>query len=176
VVLKHILTPVGFFMRRPNGVRVLFYHRVNTHDFKALGMVSRELSVPTNRFHAQMAYLSKKGFKTISQGQCRAMLAGEVPLDPKAVLLTFDDGYKDNLTDAAPILAKFGFTATVFPVLDYIGHDNRCWPMCDEKGLGDFMSKAELRAWLDAGHEIGSHTLSHPILTRPPSAGASGSR
>src|SRR6056297_315258 len=165
VVLKHILAPVGFLIARPKGIRVLFYHRVNTHDFKALGMVSREISVPTDTFRQQMAHLSKKGFKTISLEQCRAMLAGEIPLQEKSVLLTFDDGYEDNLTDAAPILAEFGFTATVFPVLDKIGSDNSCWPMSDTGDLGQFMTRPQLQAWLDAGHEIGSHTVTHPVLT-----------
>ncbi|MGB7240683.1 MAG: polysaccharide deacetylase family protein [Sulfitobacter sp.] len=163
--LKHILAPIGVFVPRPKGVRVLFYHRVNTYDFKTLGMVSRELSVSQSRFRKQMAHLSRKGFKTISLAECRAMLSGEMPFDASAILLTFDDGYADNLTDAAPILAEFGFTATVFPVLDLIGKDNQCWPMSDVKGLGQFMTKPQLQAWLDAGHEIGSHTITHPVLT-----------
>ncbi len=165
VVLKHILAPVGFLFHRRKGIRVLLYHRVNTHDFRALGMVSREISVPTGNFRRQMAHLSEKGFKTISLEQCRAMLAGEIPFQEKTVLLTFDDGYEDNLTDAAPILAEFGFIATVFPVLDKIGMDNRCWPLSDTDGLGQFMTTPELQAWLDAGNEIGSHTMTHPVLT-----------
>ena len=165
VILKHMLAPIGLFVRAPKGLRVLFYHRVNTYDFKALGLVSREITVPRERFERQLRYLSKRGYRSITLAECRDMLAGKIPMDPKAVLLTFDDGYDDNLSDAAPILAKYGFTATVFPVLEQVGKNNTCWPMADAEGLGDFMSSDRLKLWLDAGHEIGSHTLTHPILT-----------
>lgn len=165
VILKHLLAPIGLFVRSPKGLRVLFYHRVNTFDFRALGLVSREITVPRERFERQLRHLSRRGYRSITLEECSAMLAGEIPIDPKAVLLTFDDGYDDNLSDAAPVLAKYGFTATVFPVLEQVGKDNTCWPMADTQGLGDFMSADRLKKWLDAGHEIGSHTLTHPILT-----------
>ena len=165
VVLKHLLAPIGLIVRPRPGLRVLFYHRVNTYEFGTLGLVSREISVPTSSFEWQMTHLAKHGYRCISLEEARAMLAGTVPFDPKAVLLTFDDGYVDNLTDAMPVLARHGFTATVFPVLGKLGADNSCWPMSDAKGLGDFMTEAQLRDWIAAGHDIGSHTVTHPVLT-----------
>lgn len=165
IVLKYLLSPIGMVLRPTPGLRVLFYHRVNTHRFEALGLVSREVTVPKDAFKAQMAYLAEHGFRTLTLAQAEAMLAGEVPFDPKAVLITFDDGYRDNLDVAAPILAKHGFRATVFPVLNLIGKDNRPWPMSDPEPLGQFMDDKDLRAWLAEGHDMGSHTLTHPILT-----------
>lgn len=165
MILKHLLAPIGFVIRPRKGLRVLFYHRVNTYDFKALGLVSREITVPRHRFERQLRHLSRHGYRSVTLSECSAMLAGKIPMDPKAVLITFDDGYDDNLSDAAPILAQHGFTATVFPVLEQVGKNNTCWPMADAEGLGDFMTAERLKAWLDAGNEIGSHTLTHPILT-----------
>lgn len=165
IFLKHLLAPVGLVGPRRDGVRVLFYHRVNAHDFGALGLVSREITVPADAFAWQMAHLARHGYRTITLDECRAMLAGDAPMDPKAVLLTFDDGYRDNLAEAAPVLAEHGFTATVFPVLERIGGDNSVWPMSDPAGLGEFMDAAQLRDWLAAGHQIGSHTATHPVLT-----------
>lgn len=165
VGLKHLLAPVGAVIQPRKGIRILFYHRVNSHPFAELGLVSREITVPTDRFAWQMAYLAQHGYRTLRLDECRAMLNGSVPMDPKAVLLTFDDGYRDNLTDAAPILAKYGFSAVVYPVSAKLNGDNRDWPMGDPKGLGDFMSAEELRVWLSQGHEIGSHTVTHPVLT-----------
>ncbi|RKF14748.1 polysaccharide deacetylase family protein [Roseovarius spongiae] len=165
VGLKHLLAPVGLVLRHPPGLRVLFYHRVNRHPFRALGLVSREISVPTPAFERQMAWLARKGWRSLKLAEAEAMLRGDAPLDRKAVLITFDDGYADNLTEAAPILARHGFTAVVFPVLDMIGADNRRWPMADPEGLGDFMDESQLRDWLARGHEIGSHSCTHPMLT-----------
>ena len=165
IFLKHLLAPVGLIARQKKGLRVLFYHRVNTHAFEQLGLVSREISVRTGTFEKQMAYLSQRGYRSLTLSECHQMLSGDIPVESKAVLITFDDGYRDNLTDAAPILAKYGFTALVFPVVSLIGADNRAMPMGDPEGLGDFMSADELRLWLDQGHEIGSHTMTHPVLT-----------
>lgn len=165
VGLKHLLAPLGLLLRQPSGLRVLFYHRVNRHPFRALGLVSREISVPTSTFERQMAWLARRGWRSLTLAEAEAMLRGETPLDPKAVLITFDDGYADNLSEAAPILERHGFTAVVFPVLDMIGGDNRSWPLSDPEGLGGFMNGAQLHDWLARGHEIGSHTCTHPVLT-----------
>ncbi|WP_322867287.1 polysaccharide deacetylase family protein [Aquicoccus sp. G2-2] len=165
VILKHLIVPIGFVLRQPPGLRVLLYHRVNRHPFRALGLVSREISVSTDAFDRQMAYLVRRGFRSIGLDEARRMIEGECPLDTKAVLITFDDGYTDNLTDAAPILKRHGFKAVVFPVLGMIGSDNREWPMSDPKALGDFMDEKQLKDWLAQGHEVGSHTMSHPVLT-----------
>jgi len=164
--LKHVLAPVGLVLRRPAGQRVLFYHRVNSHDFARLGLVSRELSVPPARFARQMNWLATHGYRTLRLEEFHRIMTGRAPADPKAVLLTFDDGYADNLEFAAPVLARHGFTAVLFPVSGLIGADNRVWPMSDPEGLGLFMDGAQLAAWLDAGNEIGSHTCSHPVLTQ----------
>nr|WP_246157399.1 polysaccharide deacetylase family protein [Sneathiella litorea] len=86
-------------------------------------------------------------------------------MDTKTVLITFDDGYADNLEIAAPILKKYGFTAVVFLVSEMIGRNNSVWPMGDPPELGQLMNEKAIRQWLAEGHEIGSHTCSHPDLT-----------
>ncbi|NJM55325.1 MAG: hypothetical protein HC841_04905 [Verrucomicrobiae bacterium] len=48
--MKHLLAPVGAVIRPRQGLRILFYHRVNAHPFDELGLVSRETTVPVNRF------------------------------------------------------------------------------------------------------------------------------
>src|SRR5262249_50778983 len=78
---------------------------------------------------------------------------------PRSVVLTFDDGYLDTLTIALPILREFGFTATCYVVAGAVGHSSH-WT--DPAPLMDW---AGVRAWLDAGMGIGSHTASHPDLT-----------
>jgi peptidoglycan/xylan/chitin deacetylase (PgdA/CDA1 family) len=79
------------------------------------------------------------------------------------VVLTFDDGYLDNLIHAVPVLAQYGFGATCFIVSDCVGRHNE-W---DAQWLGvrkPLMDASQLRQWLECGFELGSHTRSHPRL------------
>ena len=165
IILKHLLAPIGLALPRRGGLRVLFYHRVNDHPYAALGLVSRELTVPVAAFARQMGWLARRGMRSLTLTQAQEMLSGRAPVDPRAFLLTFDDAYADVLEHAAPILARHGFTAVLFPVSEMIGGNNSTWQMGDSPDLGRFMNAEELARWLQLGHEIGSHSRTHPILT-----------
>jgi peptidoglycan/xylan/chitin deacetylase (PgdA/CDA1 family) len=79
--------------------------------------------------------------------------------------MTFDDGFGDAVTYAAPILKDFGFAATFFVVAGLVGGSS-AW-LATERGielpLAGWQALSELRA---AGFEIGSHAVSHPHLDR----------
>jgi peptidoglycan/xylan/chitin deacetylase (PgdA/CDA1 family) len=167
LVLKTMLAIPGlaFHSRRP-AIRVLFYHRVNPHPFDSLGPVSRELTVAPEEFAWQLKYLAVNGYRSLTLDDFYAMATGRAKIDPKAILITFDDGYEDNLIWAAPLLAKYGFSAVVFPVIDFVGRETAAvWPQSDPPGLGRFLSADQLCDLRSRGFEIGSHTLRHPILT-----------
>ncbi len=75
--------------------------------------------------------------------------------------ITFDDGYLDNYSDAAPMLARLGLPACFFVVTGYIGSD--CVPWWDEE-LGipsEWMNWDQVRSLHAQGFEIGAHTMSH---------------
>jgi peptidoglycan/xylan/chitin deacetylase (PgdA/CDA1 family) len=164
--LKYLLIPIGILLRQNNDdLRVLFYHRVNSHLFHELGMVSREITVHEKTFERQLTYLAKHGYRSVTLVEFERMLSGEQKQDSKAILITFDDGYADNFEVAAPLLAKYGFTATVFLVTEMIGGCNNVWPMSDQPQFGRLMDEEALKKWIAEGHEIGSHTCSHPDLT-----------
>ncbi len=165
IALKHLLAPIGLPLRRAGGVRVLFYHRVNDLPYRELGLVSRELTVSTRAFARQMGWLARRGMRSLRLDEVQQIIAGHKPADPKSFLLTFDDAYADVLDHAAPILQRHGFSAVVFPVSEMIGADNSAWPMGDSPPLGRFMGEDALHRWLELGHEIGSHSCTHPILT-----------
>ena len=87
------------------GVRVLLYHRVADDD--------DPLSLAPRRFREQMQHLAAEGYTVVDLTTAVAMLdAGEVP--PRALGLTFDDGFTDVRDEALPVLAEHGFRATVF--------------------------------------------------------------
>lgn len=82
----------------------------------------------------------------------------------KVVGITFDDGYKNNLTQAAPLLARYSFSATCYVVSSAIGHDN-FWDRDVGIPSNTIMNEDELRAWSALGLEVGCHTATHPDLT-----------
>ena len=98
-----------------------------------------------------------------------------VPLErvartPGAVAITFDDGFRNFLEYALPVLAEHRFPATVFVVTGYCGKNNG-WPS-QPAGIPrmDLMDWKDLRAIREAGIELGAHSVRHEFLTRLPEA------
>jgi peptidoglycan/xylan/chitin deacetylase (PgdA/CDA1 family) len=90
--------------------------------------------------------------------------------DPKnrtqtRVFLTIDDGFKDIFKNALPVLTKHRFRAVLFLVSDLLGKTNE-WQQRAGDIVEPLMDESEIRGWLDAGQEIGSHTQTHPRLTQ----------
>lgn len=127
-------------------VPILYYHSVMQEK-------GNELRMPPEQFEAQMAYLHDRGYQSVSLEQLYLASYGSGTLPVKPFVITFDDGYVDNFTNAFPILAKHGFTATVFMITSYI----------DGEG---FMTWNQLKELVANGWEIESHTTSHPYMTK----------
>jgi len=127
-------------------VPILNYHKVDNFY--------HALSIPPEEFEEQMAYLAQNGFTTITPDQLMAYLNHDRELPKNPILITFDDGYLDNFTNAYPIMKKYGFTATIFLVTNKIGHEE------------NFMSWDQVRTMQQDGFVFGSHTVSHAALTK----------
>jgi peptidoglycan/xylan/chitin deacetylase (PgdA/CDA1 family) len=94
-------------------IPTLMYHHIQTLDTaKKEGHVS--LTVDTGLFQKQMQYLKDHGYTPIRPDALIAFFDSGTALPGKPVLLTFDDGYDDFGSDAAPILRSFGFPAIAF--------------------------------------------------------------
>jgi peptidoglycan/xylan/chitin deacetylase (PgdA/CDA1 family) len=112
-------------------------------------------------FARQLQELRSAGF---SSGELSSA-AG--PYVSKRIVITFDDGYVNALRHGLGPLAAAQFTAVQFLVADRLGKCND-WDL----GLGEasepLMDAEQVRDWIAAGHEIGSHTLTHPYLSKLP--------
>src|SRR5215212_3103323 len=75
----------------------------------------------------------------------------------KAVIITFDDGYKSQYTNAKPILDKYGYKATYYIVCNYVGNGELDHPNAR-------MSWEDITELYKEGYDIGSHTMSHANL------------
>jgi peptidoglycan/xylan/chitin deacetylase (PgdA/CDA1 family) len=133
-----------------NGFRVLMYHSVTS---EVAAFDSYQMTVPKGMFLWQMGFLHSSGYNVISCETAADMLARKEKIPPKTVLITFDDGYRDNLTNALPILKKYNFNATIFLTTGRI-----------EKGKG-FLGWEDLKFLLpDKTFSFGCHTSSHKKL------------
>jgi peptidoglycan/xylan/chitin deacetylase (PgdA/CDA1 family) len=141
-------------------VPILYYHRVEDHLHPAVGVSPRV-------FAAQMEYLRKKNYWSISFEQLADYFLKGRPLPSRPVIISFDDGYLDNFTRAYPLLKKNGFRATIFMVSDYIGQRSE-WEGCRGDDLAPMMSREQVLTLRRDGFEIGGHTRSHSDLTAIP--------
>jgi peptidoglycan/xylan/chitin deacetylase (PgdA/CDA1 family) len=96
---------------------VLMYHRVAPGASGPLA----HLTVPPERFAWQMAKLRERGCVPQRQQEVAAWLAGRGTLPPRAVVVTFDDGYADNVTHAFPVLERHRIPAVTFVVTGKLG-------------------------------------------------------
>ena len=126
------------------------------------------LSTTPARFRRQMALLSSRGYRGATFTE-----AVTTPPQGRVVAVTFDDAYRSVSQLARPILDHFGLPATVFAPTDFVDAEEPLrWPGVDHWLAGPHerellpLSWAELRALIDTGWEVGSHTGSHPRLTQ----------
>jgi len=146
---------------RGDGVPVLMYHWVN-HD---IGDRLRLYGVRPGAFESQVRRLRAAGYRAVSLGDLRSHLRRKTTLPARSVVLTFDDGYLDNIEHAAPVLEAAGWSATVFVVTERLGGVNE-WDL----HAGD--PPRRLMTWEDARRLDGTvfrfepHTRTHPFLDR----------
>lgn len=92
---------------------VLNYHRIDDFDSPDFDLFRPNVSAAPETFAQQMDYLRAR-YNVISLERLAAWLRGEAALPPRAALITFDDGYADNLQHAFPILKARGLPAVIF--------------------------------------------------------------
>ena len=129
----------------PRTVMVLNYHKVVDEHMS--------LSVPLADFEQHMKWLKEYGYTSITPEELYEFIVNGSELPEKPVLITFDDGYKDNYTNAYPIMKKYGFKGTIFVVTGFLGvYDN-------------YMTWEQAKELADNGFSIESHTYSHKSMT-----------
>ncbi len=113
-------------------VPVLMYHHIQpTKD--AAQKKQSGLNVDNGMFDLQMEYLKSHGYTTITAKQLIDSLRTHVSLPKKSIVLTFDDGYKDNYTYALPIFKKYGVTANLMLATGLMeGADYLSWDQVNE--------------------------------------------
>ena len=151
-LLIKITGPVAATSTEQARVPILVYHIVRPSyptDTSAVITLAHTPEV----FNAQMQYLRDAGYHVVSLGALEDYYKHGTPLPTHPIVITFDDGWRDQFVYAFPILVKHHYTATFFIFTNPIGRRG-------------FVTWDNLRAMRDAGMTIGSHSLSHPFLTK----------
>jgi peptidoglycan/xylan/chitin deacetylase (PgdA/CDA1 family)/glycosyltransferase involved in cell wall biosynthesis len=141
---------------------VIMYHRV-IKDESEKGVHGTYVTV--EQFEEQMKYLKKKGYETVTfKDLLNNRYKQRFDKDKKWIMLTFDDGYKDNYENAFPILKKYQFKGIIY-ILDGIEYNK--WDV-DNPGNPEkrftLMNQEELLEMQNYGIEFGGHTSTHPRL------------
>ena len=150
-----------------NGVQhdwplILAYHSVSEHRRDGLAVRAAD-------FEDQLSWLHRHGYRSVTLAD---YMAQAVETGARIVLITFDDGYADNYTVALPVLDRYGFVATIFLVSDYVNTDRVfSWDVPkiatqDDSALYRVLTWEQVHEMAAYGIEFGSHTCTHPELTR----------
>jgi peptidoglycan/xylan/chitin deacetylase (PgdA/CDA1 family) len=126
-------------------IPVLMYHSI---DYEK----GNELRLPKEQFKEQMKYLKDNGYTTLTLNELYNFLEKNKPIPEKSIVITLDDGYVDNYTNAYPILKELGLNATVFVVTSNIDKDKRT------------LTSEQIKEMDEAGIQIASHTYNHDKL------------
>ena len=126
------------------------------------------LAVPQPSLRAQLEFLVGRGYRGATFREAVA-----APPHSRTLAVTFDDAFLSVLEHAEPVLSNLGLPGTVFVATDFADSGRPLsWPGIDEWSGGPHDAELRGLAW-DAlrdlagrGWEIGSHTCSHPHLTR----------
>ncbi len=116
--------------------------------------LKNSIAITPATFEAQLKVLKDGGYHTITARQLAEHNAGGPPLPDKPVMITFDDGWKNQFQFAAPLLKKYGYVATYFVNPQLIGRG------------GAYMTRDMLVALAADGNDIESHTWTHQALIR----------
>ena len=129
-------------------VLVLNYHQIGNNF--------TPLCVPTQIFDEQMAYLKDNGYITITPEELYEGITGNLVLPERPVIITFDDGYVDNYTNALPVLKKYAMRATIFIVPGFTNNNP------------NYLTWDQLKEMEKNGFSVQSHTLNHRALEELP--------
>jgi peptidoglycan/xylan/chitin deacetylase (PgdA/CDA1 family) len=140
---------------------ILTYHQID--QAPPPPATFRSLYVTPASFRLQMITLKRLGYQGVSMQELMPYVRGEKK--GKVIGLTFDDGYTNNLTNALPVLKEFDFTATCYVVSHLMGQHNQ-WDTPNGVRQAQLMSAEQVKAWSDAGMEVGAHTQNHVDLTQ----------
>ncbi len=156
-----LLSIAGYiFCVRRKGIRILFYHSISPYR-------KYETNVIPEEFEKHIKYL-KENCEVISLKEAIERIKNK-SIYGREVVISFDDGYKDNYLYAYPLLQKYELPAVIFLTVGYVGK-NKILPhdMDDNPKYNRILNWEEVKEMECASVMFGSHTLNHVNLSKLP--------
>lgn len=147
-------------------IPILMYHKIPLESLNS----RHRIFVVRDQFRKHLEFFKSRGFQTLSFSELKKFWSGEKSYKEfprKPLLLTFDDGYKDNLTNAEPLLKEFEMKATIFVLGNHQILENT-WDASTGEKPYELMSFEEKKKLDPQVWEIGSHGFDHLHLTQVP--------
>ncbi len=144
-IISILLGSFGIYLCKNYELPILMYHSIDSEKVNTYAAVSKDV------FYKQMKFIKDKGYQVISLANYCKILKNNESIPKKSLIITFDDGYADNLK-AVEILKEFNFSATFFLIVNKIG----------EPGYLSYEDVGKLLK--DSRLTIGTHTLNEVYL------------
>ncbi|AZZ36944.1 hypothetical protein CIK05_09115 [Bdellovibrio sp. qaytius] len=145
-------------------IPVLMYHKIPDAVLDS----PHKIFVTKDNFEKHLQFYKNHGFQTVTFSELKQFKNGTRPFSEfpkKPLVLTFDDGYWDNLNNADPLLKKYNFKAQIFLLANSdISHNQ--WDEANVDKADKIVSGADRKLWLKSNFEIGSHGFSHKRITQ----------
>jgi peptidoglycan/xylan/chitin deacetylase (PgdA/CDA1 family) len=155
-----------FLKHRPGWIPVLMYHKIPLQPIET----QHRIFVTRDDFEKHLQFFKAKGFTTLTFQDLEVYRGGEKDFSdfPKRpLILTFDDGYVDNLENAGPLLKKYDMRAVIYLLCDHSLKAND-WDLTAEVSTETahaIMTLEQKRRLKDFNFEIGSHGFRHQKIT-----------
>ncbi len=150
ITLIYFIIRYSFLIPETKGIPVLMYHKIDPS-------VQDMLTVSVEQFESHLKYLRQNNYQPITTKELINFLENKTALPQNSVLITFDDGYVNNLELAYPLLQKYKMKATIFLPTAYLGGISSWY-----EGGADLMNYEQLKS-MDSGIiEFGLHSHKHP--------------
>ena len=132
-------------------IPIISYHSISNENCP--------ISLSLNEFEKQLVFFKKNNFRSIHFNEIDN-------ISSKKFIITFDDGYKDLITNALPLLNKYNFKATCHLISNLIGKTNIWDEYKSNIKDKELMNSSDIDYWLKNGMKIGSHSKNHKKLTK----------
>lgn len=152
-----------FIKNHPSWIPVLMYHKIPVTP----PVSQHKIFVTAENFEKHLKIFKFLGFKALTFSELSLYRRGLLNFrnfPKKPLLLTFDDGYRDNLEVASPLLKKYGFRAQLFLLADKSIASN-VWDQGSTEPAHEIVSGTDRQKWKSSAFEIGSHGFSHKPIT-----------
>jgi peptidoglycan/xylan/chitin deacetylase (PgdA/CDA1 family) len=136
------------------------YHKVPDQELNT----RHKTYVTQKNFEKHLRFFKKRGFSTLTFHDLYLYRTGQKDFKDfpkKPLILTFDDGYLDNIKNVRPLLQQYGFKAQIFLLADR-SINTSFWDKPDDHPIASHMERS---AWMCQQFEIGSHGLNHKKMT-----------